>query len=397
MSNNKLQRIHFNCQKVLPTVYDDSLSYYEQVCKLTKNLNDLANSPRLLPIPTTDDSGKSVVVNDDGTGYELSFRGGGGTSDLLWRPTVSEDGEISWEQSASDTPPEPVNIMGPQGPAGAQGEQGPKGDTGETGPQGPAGPQGEKGDTGDTGPQGPQGPKGDKGDTGDAGPQGPQGPSGADGATGPTGQDGGYYTPSVTQPSDTTMQVSFTPSQAGMPSVEPVTVELPSGGSNSGQWEEIADVTTVEDLVSVTITKDKAGNDFDLKKVMVTAVFLPIGDETEGNGGSTVKVDFTETGPNGWSSKIGFSPTPKKSETKSSALIVVDVTGGMPVIVCKMYSYNNTNISLILVPGSKYECGVTLLEDGELDVPAVINRVNIASYQTTIGAGSRIRVWGVRS
>ena len=109
--------------------------------------------------------------------------GGGGTSDLLWRPTVSEDGEISWEQSASDTPPEPVSIMGPQGPAGAQGEQGPKGDTGETGPQGPAGPQGEKGDTGDTGPQGPQGPKGDKGDTGDTGPQGPQGPAGADGET----------------------------------------------------------------------------------------------------------------------------------------------------------------------------------------------------------------------
>ena len=50
--------------------------------------------------------------------------GGGGSSDLLWRPTVSEDGEISWEQSASDTPPEPVNIMGPQGPAGADGAGG---------------------------------------------------------------------------------------------------------------------------------------------------------------------------------------------------------------------------------------------------------------------------------
>lgn len=142
MSNNKLQKIHFDCQKVLPTVYDDSLSYYEQVCKLTKNLNDLANSPRLLPIPTTDDAGKSVVVNDDGTGYELRLRGGGGgSSDLLWRPTVSEDGEISWEQSASDTPPEPVNIMGPQGPAGADGAQG------EQGPPGPQGPKGDKGDT----------------------------------------------------------------------------------------------------------------------------------------------------------------------------------------------------------------------------------------------------------
>lgn len=58
--------------------------------------------------------------------------GGGGTSDLLWRPTVSEDGEISWTQSASDTPPEPVNIMGPQGPAGADGATGPAGQDGAT-------------------------------------------------------------------------------------------------------------------------------------------------------------------------------------------------------------------------------------------------------------------------
>ena len=224
---------------------------------------------------------------------EAAAEGGvGGTSNLLWRPTVSDDGEISWAQSASDTPPETVNIMGPQGPAGAdgaQGEQGPpgpqgpKGDTGdtgpqgatgETGPQGPAGPQGEKGDTGDTGPQGEQGPKGDKGDTGDAGPQGPQGPAGADGATGPAGQDGGYYTPSVTQPSDTTMQVAFLSSLDGMPSVDPVTVELPVREQGSNAWELLNAITLEETvthvvmpvtdcseyLVLISIDNDDAGN-----------------------------------------------------------------------------------------------------------------------------------------
>lgn len=187
--------------------------------------------------------------------------GGGGTSNLLWRPTVSEDGEISWEQSSNDTPPEPVNIMGPQGPAGADGAQGPpgpQGATGETGPQGPAGPQGEKGDTGDTGLQGPQGPKGDKGDTGDTGPQGPQGPAGADGATGPAGQDGGYYTPSVTQPSDSTMQVAFAPSQVGMPNVEPVTVELPGGISDDNDWVLLAEETLAEAVSSVKFSGDWA-------------------------------------------------------------------------------------------------------------------------------------------
>lgn len=35
----KLKPFHFWCQKVLPLVYDDSLSYYEVLCKLTELLN----------------------------------------------------------------------------------------------------------------------------------------------------------------------------------------------------------------------------------------------------------------------------------------------------------------------------------------------------------------------
>lgn len=44
---------------------------------------------------------------------------------------------------------------------------------------------------------------------------------------------GGYYTPVVTQPTANTMQISFVPSVATMPAVEPVTITLP--GSDSGQ------------------------------------------------------------------------------------------------------------------------------------------------------------------
>ena len=66
------------------------------------------------------------------------------TSDLLWRPTVSETGEISWERSASTEAPASENIMGPAGPQGAPGQ---KGDTGPEGPQGPAGQTGPTGAT----------------------------------------------------------------------------------------------------------------------------------------------------------------------------------------------------------------------------------------------------------
>lgn len=71
-------------------------------------------------------------------------------SDEIWLPTVDDTGEISWQKSETDDPPEPRNIRGPQGPEGPQGEQGiqgPQGETGATGPTGPAGPRGDPGIT----------------------------------------------------------------------------------------------------------------------------------------------------------------------------------------------------------------------------------------------------------
>lgn len=57
-----------------------------------------------------------------------------------------------------------------------------------------------------------------------------------DGAPGPAG---GYYTPVVTQPDGGTLQFDFTPSQDGMPAVEPVEMELPGG--TGGVYYEQAD------------------------------------------------------------------------------------------------------------------------------------------------------------
>lgn len=40
----KIKYFRFWCQKVLPLVYDDSLSYYEILCKVVKYINDLIKS-----------------------------------------------------------------------------------------------------------------------------------------------------------------------------------------------------------------------------------------------------------------------------------------------------------------------------------------------------------------
>lgn len=52
------------------------------------------------------------------------------------------------------------------------------------------------------------------------------------------GEDGGCYTPAVSQPTSTTMKVEFTPSKPGMPAVEPVTVTLPVS-EDSGENVEL--------------------------------------------------------------------------------------------------------------------------------------------------------------
>ena len=142
-------------------------------------------------------AGKVLGIND--SGQVEPTEGGSGSSDLLWRPSVSESGDLSWTQDSSTDPPETVNIMGPQGPAGKDGDPGQKGETGATGPAGKDGITpaiGENGnwylgeiDTGkpSRGEQGPAGEQGPPGKDGTPGQQGKPGPAGQTGPAGPTG------------------------------------------------------------------------------------------------------------------------------------------------------------------------------------------------------------------
>lgn len=43
-----LRHFKFWCYKVLPLVYDDSLSYYELLCKVVKYINDLIDSDKAI-------------------------------------------------------------------------------------------------------------------------------------------------------------------------------------------------------------------------------------------------------------------------------------------------------------------------------------------------------------
>lgn len=44
MVYNVIQPMKFCCQKILPLVYDDSLSYYETLCKISAKLNEVIDA-----------------------------------------------------------------------------------------------------------------------------------------------------------------------------------------------------------------------------------------------------------------------------------------------------------------------------------------------------------------
>lgn len=141
------------------------------------------------------EKGDKGDTGETGPKGDTGAQGPAGADGATFTPSVDSSGNLSWTNDGGLENPQTVNIRGPQGA---------KGDTGAQGPQGEPGPQGEQG------------------------AQGAQGPAGADGAQGPAGtdgEDGGYYTPAV----DSSGNLSWTASKAGMPAVGGQNIRGPQG------------------------------------------------------------------------------------------------------------------------------------------------------------------------
>ena len=99
--------------------------------------------------------------------------------------------------------------------------------------------------------------------------------------TGPAGEAGGFYTPAVTQPDANTMRLSFSPSKEGMPAVENTDITLPSGGGGGGSGGSGEDggyytpavTQPTENTMQVAFTPSKAT----MPAVDGTEITLPAG------------------------------------------------------------------------------------------------------------------------
>ena len=166
---------------------------------------------------------------------------------------------------------------------------------------GPQGPKGEKGDRGETGPQGPQG---------DPGPQGPAGPQGEQG---PKGDPGDPYTLPIAGPGQLggVQPAAKTDAMTQAVGVDDAGAlwTAPGGGSADKPWRLIRDLTTEEDVRSITFDTDDSGNGFELDEIYICTNATNISTQTaagafcvNANGKSS---SFGTTTP----SSIGFGKT----------------------------------------------------------------------------------------
>lgn len=144
------------------TINPNYLSWYQQIQKNTKDIEDLygkINVVNIVDIDLSEDDASIPLSNTDISdtnkiGFLISKNG------LLFKVVTIVDNEVYIKYIC--------DLKGPQGEQGIQGARGPQGIQGPTGAEGPQGPAGIQGPQGIQGVQGIQGQKGDKGDNGNS-------------------------------------------------------------------------------------------------------------------------------------------------------------------------------------------------------------------------------------
>ena len=147
--------------------------------------------------------------------------------------------------------------------------------------------------------------KGDKGDTGDAGPQGEQGPK---------GDPGDPYTLPIAGPSQLggVQPAAKTDAMTQAVGVDDAGAlwTAPGGGSADKPWRLIRDITTEEDVRSITFDTDDSGNGFELDEIYICTNATNISTQTAA-GSFFVNINGKETRTTGTTSplSVGFGAT----------------------------------------------------------------------------------------
>lgn len=220
---------------------------------------------------------------------------------------------------------------------------------------------------------------------------------------GPAGEAGGWYTPAVTQPDANTMRLSFSPSKEGMPAVAETDITLPSGGgggSGGGSGEDGGYYTPAvtqptENTMQVVFTPSKTT----MPAVDGTEITLPAGPQgPEGPQGPK-----GDTGPKGETGATGAAGADGKSayayaveggftgtEAEFAAKLAEEMPDALPNPNALTFtgavtgSYNGSEALTVEIPsgGGGSGGGFTLLAEYTIDADTL-------SYTYTVPDGIR--------
>lgn len=95
-----LQTFRFWCYKVLPLVYDDSLSYYEVLCKLVAKVNDIISVTNQIPDAIENSFKDSDAINSVLQKIFSDIKNSISTNDEMLSTTVTTNykaGDLVWQ------------------------------------------------------------------------------------------------------------------------------------------------------------------------------------------------------------------------------------------------------------------------------------------------------------
>lgn len=134
------------------------------------------------------------------------------------------------------------------------------------------------------------------------------------------GKDGGYYTPAASQHYTGTMDISFTPSDPGMPAVDSQRIELPKGQDGQDGQDGVGIKSIVQ---TTTSTEDGGENVITVTRTNNSKSTFTVRNGKQGSPGQ----DGQDGGP-GKDGQDGVSPTITVSKSgKVTTLTITDATG----------------------------------------------------------------------
>ena len=159
----------------------------------------------------------------------------------------------------------------------------------------------------------------------------------------------------------------------------------------------MSDITLAEDVGKLLISADDDGNAFALSELLLFVASKPIAGQTANNRCS---VGFAANRGWGNDGNIELKPSPKESEsTVYTWAYMRSINGLLYAYVRKSSNYDTVRECLTFNPSSYNEPGTIKVNKATDEIASVntpCTAINFSGITSVIlGAGSRIRVWGI--